>query len=327
MMTSSARGRILHLQRLSTEDGPGIRTTVFFKGCPLRCAWCHNPESISPRIEIQWYAVRCLNCRTCIRICPQQGLEMTADGLKIDRQRCRGCGTCAEACPANAVEALGRDVTVEEVLEELLKDRVYYETSSGGVTLSGGEPTMQPDFALELMRALREANIHTALDTCGLCLDSTLEILLHFTDLVLYDLKLMDDEAHQYFTGQSNRRILENLLYLRDWMDAHSHPPQLWIRTPLIPNATATDDNVSSIGRFLAQNLNGYVARWELCAFNNLCRDKYTRLNRDWQYATQPLLSLEELAHLEDVAKRSGVDAAIVQTSGATRLQEEPWSR
>jgi pyruvate formate lyase activating enzyme len=326
-MATTVRGRILHLQRLSTEDGPGIRTTVFLKGCPLRCAWCHNPESISPKVEMQWYAVRCLNCRTCVNVCPQQGLEMTVDGLRIDRQRCQGCGTCAEACPANAIEALGRDVTVEEVLDEVLKDRVYYETSGGGVTLSGGEPTMQPDFALALMRSLREAGIHTALDTCGLCLDTTLELLLPFTNLVLYDLKLMDDEVHQHFTGQSNRRILENLLHLRDWMDTHSPSPQLWIRTPLIPSATATDENVHSIGAFLAQNLNGYVACWELCAFNNLCRDKYTRLNRDWQFATQPLLLPDELAHLEDVARSSGVDTAIVQTSGATRLQEESCSR
>ncbi len=326
-MTTAIRGRILHLQRLSTEDGPGIRTTVFFKGCPLRCVWCHNPESISPRVEIQWYAVRCLNCRTCLGVCPQQGLEMTADGLRIDRQHCRGCGTCAEACPSNAIELLGRDVTVEEVLEELLKDRVYYDTSGGGVTLSGGEPTMQPEFALEVLRSLRKANVHTALDTCGLCTSTMLERLLPFTDLVLYDLKLMNNEAHQHFTGQPNRRILENLLYLREWMSAHSPAPELWIRTPLIPNATAVDENVRLIGAFLASNLNGYVTRWELCAFNNLCRNKYTRLNREWQYAEQPLLAADELAHLEDVAKSSGVDVTIVQTSGATRLQEETWSR
>jgi len=321
-MTSSVRGRILHLQRLSTEDGPGIRTTVFFKGCPLRCAWCHNPESISPRVEIQ-YATRCLNCRTCVRVCPQRGLEMTSDGLKIDRQRCQGCGDCAEACPSNAIEALGRDVTVEEVLDELLNDRVYYETSGGGVTLSGGEPTMQPEFAFELLRSLHEANIHTALDTCGLCTRAALERLLPFTDLVLYDLKLMDNKAHQHFTGQPNWRILENLLYLREWIDAHSSAPELWVRTPLIPEATATDENVQLIGAFLAKNLNGYVARWELCSFNNLCRDKYTRLNLNWQYAVQPLLSPDELAHLENIARQSGVDSAIVQASGATRLQEE----
>jgi pyruvate formate lyase activating enzyme len=181
MSVIEATGRILHLQRLSTEDGPGIRTTVFFKGCPLRCTWCHNPESFLPQPQTQWFAVRCLGCQTCIEICPNQCLTMTDSGLIIDRERCQGCGACAEACPTGALEILGRIVSVDELLYELLKDRTYYEKSGGGVTLSGGEPTLQAEFAEALLRALKNEEIHTALDTCGLTSQLTLErfIALH----------------------------------------------------------------------------------------------------------------------------------------------------
>ncbi|RPJ39773.1 MAG: glycyl-radical enzyme activating protein, partial [Chloroflexi bacterium] len=147
-------GIILHLQRLSTEDGPGIRTTVFFKGCPLRCAWCHNPESLSPRPQVQWLENRCIGCRTCLPACPRQALAMTPAGVARDRERCQVCGECAEICPANAHEMLGRSIPAALLAVELLKDRVYFEKSGGGVTLSGGEPTQQPDFALALLESL-----------------------------------------------------------------------------------------------------------------------------------------------------------------------------
>jgi len=312
-----ATGRILHLQRLSTEDGPGLRTTVFFKGCPLRCAWCHNPESLSPRPQIQWYAARCLACRTCEKTCPYHCLTLTAEGLKIDRERCDGCGDCAEACPANAIEALGKPVTDTALLKELLKDRAFYETSGGGVTLSGGEPTLQPDLAEALLRDLKAQGLPTALDTCGLCSQATLERLLPFSDLVLYDLKLIDAEQHRAFTGQPNGRILENVERLAAWLRAQPGRAKLWIRTPLIPEATTGDENLLGLGRFIAEHLDGLVEQWELCAFNNLCRDKYTRLGMEWAYAAQPLMTAEALAHCGQVARDSGVAPEIVQVTGA----------
>jgi pyruvate formate lyase activating enzyme len=315
-------GRILNLQRLSTEDGPGIRTTVFFKGCPLHCAWCHNPESISMQLQTQWIAVRCIGCKTCVETCPNNCLTMTADGLVIDRERCEACGKCVDACPSGAREMLGRTVTVEEVLAELLKDRAYYEKSGGGVTLSGGEPTFQPDLAEALLRGLKENGISTALDTCGLCTSRTLDRLLPYTDLVLFDLKLLSPSAHREFTGVSNEQVLQNLNHIRDYIRSQERSINLWIRTPLIPGATNTEENLSAIGRYLADQVDGMLTRWELCAFNNLCRDQYTRLGLEWTYAKTPLMTRAELAHCEQIAKASGFHPDLVLATGATRVIE-----
>jgi pyruvate formate lyase activating enzyme len=315
-------GRILHLQRLSTEDGPGIRTTVFFKGCPLHCAWCHNPESISTQLQTQWFKVRCIGCKSCVEACPNGCLVMTEIGLIIDRNRCEACGKCVEACPSGAREMLGRVMTVEEVLTELLKDRAFYEKSGGGVTLSGGEPTYQPDFAEALLRSLKEEGISTALDTCGLTSTHILDRLLPYTDLVLFDLKVLDPDLHREFTGVTNRQILENLAYVRKAIQQQHRWIKLWIRTPLIPGATANDENLSAIGHHLAGDMDDTIARWELCGFNNLCRDQYIRLGLEWTYATTPLMSPDDLQHYERIAKASGIRPELVQATGPTRPQE-----
>ncbi len=325
MITAPAReveGLILHLQRLSTEDGPGIRTTVFMKQCPLHCWWCHNPESISRKPELQWFESRCLGCQTCVNSCPRGCLVMTPAGLQIDRERCEGCGTCASKCPANAVELLGRRIGIEALVAELLKDRVYYEQSGGGVTFSGGEPLMQPGFTAAVFSRLQAAGIHTALDTCGLASDEALNRVLPYADLVLFDIKLIDPEKHRLYTGQSNEIILRNLLTIRDRMLAGELPRHLWIRTPLIPDATATYDNLTGIGQFIAEHLADVVERWELCAFNNLCRDQYKRLGIEWHYAGTPLMSRAELAQMADYARSSGVNPALVFPTGAARIED-----
>ncbi len=310
---------ILHLQRLSTEDGPGIRTTVFFKGCPLACAWCHNPESISPNPQVHWIENRCIDCETCVQTCPNGCLSMQAEGIVIDRQRCEACGQCVEACPGNALEMLGRRVDIDELYGELIKDKAYYEKSGGGVTASGGEPTLQADFVAGLFARLKGAGIHTALDTCGFCSPKSLEKLLPVTDLVLYDLKEIDPARHAAFTGQPNQRILENLLTLRKVLLERFPQTKLWIRTPLIPGATAAAENLLGLGAFIAQNLDGTLLRWELCAFNNLCKDKYQRLGKNWPYARVPLLSKAELSDLEQIARGSGPDPSLVLATGVTR--------
>lgn len=311
---------ILHTQRLSTEDGPGIRTTVFFKGCPLSCSWCHNPESISARPQLHWMEVRCIGCGICIKSCPHGYLIKQPAGIIRDRAACLACGRCAAECPAGAQEVLGKDTGMEELLAELLKDKVYYEKSGGGVTLSGGEPLMQPEFSAGLLRRLKESGVSTALDTCGLCSRSALERALPYTDLVLFDLKETDPDKHRQWTGQDNRRILDNLVYTSNFI-AEQPGKSLWIRTPLIPGATANRETIERVGRFICDNLGNNVQRWELCAFNNLCRDKYRRLDMEWEYATTPLMTRQEMSDCERIARDCGPGPDKTFVTGAARVE------
>ncbi len=314
---------ILEIVRMSTEDGPGIRTTVFFKGCALKCAWCHNPESISPRPQLVWVGTRCIGCRTCLSVCTENALDLTENGMRIDRNRCTACGACAEECPGTALEMLGKTWSVDDLVREVIKDRAYFETSGGGVTLSGGDPAMQSGFGGLFLKALRENGLHTAIDTCGYCAPEALDRLLPYAALVLFDLKLMDQDTHKRFTGHDNAGILENLLNVADYMRSHLHPRDLWIRTPIIPGATAASENISAIGKWISANINDVVCRWDLCAFNNLCRDKYLRLDLKWPFHDTPLLDAAVMDDLAAAARRSGVNPDIVFTSGATRLQTD----
>lgn len=306
------RGRVLNVQRMSTEDGPGIRTTVFLKGCPLRCTWCHNPESLSPRPEVVVHPERCIGCGSCREACPH-GCEPAA---------CEACGRCVAACPSGARELLGTDWEVDDLVREVAKDRAYFEASGGGVTVSGGEPTMQAPFVEALLAGCRESGIHVALDTCGACRPDVLMRLAARARLVLYDVKAIDSGRHRVLTGQGNEQILKNLVTLADWMGSQADSPGLWVRTPLVPGATAEASNVQGIGRFLAENVGGRLQRWELCAFNNLCRDQYLRLGRTWEFATEPLMTRQDLDRLLAVARASGVDPGAIRVTGATRLTE-----
>lgn len=312
---------ILHLQRFSTEDGPGIRTTVFFKGCPLRCAWCHNPESISPHKQVHWIETRCINCGTCLEICPKSALRKSEIGLHIDWSLCDGCGICVEECPGGALEMLGKEISVNDLADELEKDRVFYEQSGGGVTLSGGEPLTQSDFAFALLNELRARGIHVAVDTCLICKPETLRRALESSDMLLLDLKLMDAKSHKKFTGSDNRRVFENFKSAAGWL---KDMPQkrVWVRTPLIPGATAFEGNLHAIGVFLNETFNGGLERWELCAFNNLCKDKYRRLGMDWQFENTPLMTQADLVDCVRWAKSSGIQPDLVVPTGATRLRD-----
>jgi pyruvate formate lyase activating enzyme len=307
-------GTTFNIQRFSTKDGPGIRTTVFFKGCPLQCAWCHNPEGLSAAPELVWYDVRCIAARDCLEICPVNALRLTPQGMCIDRELCDTCGACADACPAGALEIIGRAWTPEALLAEVMKDAIFFETSGGGVTLSGGEPMMQADFLLAFAGLCREAELHIALDTCGVADWARFERLLPLVDLVLYDLKILDAGRHQVSTSIDNCRILENAQRV-----AHAGVP-MWIRTPIIPGHTASEANIAALGDWIASEL-PTVERWELLAYTNLGGPKYHRLDLPYALEDAPLLTRAEMEALHAAAVERVPEAI---WSGATRtLQQE----
>ena len=313
---------ILHYQRLSTEDGPGIRTTVFFKGCPLSCLWCHNPESIDIKPQLQWIESRCIGCNSCIETCDQHVLSRKANKLTIDRVLCSNCNRCVEECPTNALEMLGTKINTDQLMDEVLKDLTYYQKSDGGVTLSGGEPTLQSAFLCQALSKLKDKDIHTALDTCGLCNYQTLEKSFPYLDLILFDIKTINPQLHQQFTGHSNERILNNFIKLMDFLKRFPSEFELWIRTPLIPKSTAIKGNLEEIARFLIEHGLNQISRWELCAFNNLCNDKYLRLDQKWTYENEPLMTREQLDQCHQWVVDTGFPADKVIVTGASRIEK-----
>jgi pyruvate formate lyase activating enzyme len=300
---SNLSGMIFNIQRHSTEDGPGIRTTIFFKGCYMRCTWCHNPEGINSFPELVWYEVRCIGFKACMEACPTKALELTKEGVVIKRNYCNVCGECVKACPASALEVLGRVMTVDEVVGEASRDKVFYEKSGGGVTLSGGEPSMQPAFSIAIMRALRQQGVHLALDSCGGTSWKILHPLIKLADLILLDLKLMDESDHRRYTGIPLKRVLLNAREIAQTKKT------IWVRTPVIPGYTDTEENVRHIARFIKSEL-PTVGRYELLAFNNVCAPKYQRLDRHWELEKESPMSEEKMERLVSIAKEEGVNVA-----------------
>jgi pyruvate formate lyase activating enzyme len=297
------RGLVFDIKKFSIHDGPGIRTTVFFKGCPLNCEWCHNPESQAPRRELIVRTNRCIRCGACLEACSHGGVIQEGDAYVVDIGRCQLCGACVEACHAEAREIVGQVMTVAEVMAEVERDLAFYDESGGGATFSGGEPLAQPEFLAGLLGACRGAAIHTAVDTCGYAPWSVLDAIRGDVDLFLYDLKLMNDEAHRRLTGVSNRPILQNLRALSEGGAA------IILRVPIIPGINDSRDNARALAAFAAAlpRLQGI----DLLPYHPTAVDKYARMNRAYRLQGTRPPDAEDLAGIAQALQQAGVPVRI----------------
>lgn len=290
------KGTVFNIQKMSVHDGPGIRTTVFFKGCPLNCLWCSNPESQCVEKEIACFQARCVKCGYCAQVCPKDLIEKKPPFEITDRSQCDLCEICVKECCTNAKKIIGEEYTAEELVREILKDKSFYDSSGGGVTFSGGEPLMQQPFLLEVLKQCREKGIHTAIETTGFAdADKLLEAAAHL-DLVFFDVKQMDDEIHKKVTGVSNELILVNLVALAK---AHDN---IIVRIPVIPGINDSEENISRTAALTAELGIGTL---ELLPYHNLGEVKYGQLGREYALSEIKTPDENRMKEIADIAKTS----------------------
>lgn len=286
---SNASGNIFQIQRWSIHDGEGIRSTVFLKGCPLRCRWCANPESWNSTPEVLFFHERCTGCGRCVHVCDAGAITVEAGATKVfSTGKCRGCGKCCEVCPAGARKKMGSRVTVEEVMKVIKRDAIFYRESGGGVTFSGGEPFAQLEFLRQLVVSCNRLDINTAVETCGYFDWDQVKDIFEILDCVFVDIKHMDGQVHKKWTGVSNRRILENITLI-----SQMHP-NVVVRVPLIEEVNAGEQNIRRMCDFLRQNTR--VEGVEILPYHDFGESKYNALGAEFQTFTTP-----DAAKIEDV--------------------------
>lgn len=286
-------GYVTNIQRFSMHDGPGVRTTVFFKGCPLRCLWCHNPETYRFGWELRYDRASCMFCTSCVNACPSGALRIHEEAIGYDKTLCRSCGSCVNACPTGAIAETAACMSTEDILTEVLRDREMYRRSGGGVTLSGGEATAQPELAAALLEELKKEGIHTALDTCGFCEKGTFRSLSERADLILFDIKHSDPLRHKELTGQDNALILENFEQLEELGAA------VEIRVPVVPTMNSDDGVIRGIGNLIRGHR--CVRRVVLLGYHPLGQTKiydFDEHGRDLQLERPQSAELQRLAAL-----------------------------
>ncbi|MDR3334129.1 MAG: glycyl-radical enzyme activating protein [Treponema sp.] len=294
------QGIIFNIQKFSIHDGPGIRTVVFFKGCPLRCRWCSNPESQRPQPELLWDRAHCVRCLTCVGVCPPKALSQESDRIRCEQHTCTGCGDCVAACPSEALSCTGRVFTAAEVMEVCQADQVFYEESGGGVTLSGGEVLAQPDFAEELLILLGEAGIHRAIETSAYTVPELFQRITDRADLILFDLKHHHRERHFEGTGVYNDGIIENL------RTALARGRRILPRIPVIPGFNDGLDDAAAFTDLLQSLGAGAV---QLLPFHQFGHSKYALLGRDYGFTATKALHPEDLEAYKTVFETGGIEA------------------
>jgi pyruvate formate lyase activating enzyme len=282
------KGLVFNIQRFSVNDGPGIRTTVFLKGCPLHCKWCHNPESISPDEQLVLRADRCIRCGDCFALCKNQAVRRVDGGFSTVRDLCVECGECVEVCNAEAREIAGKEMTRAEVMNEVEKDVIFYEQSDGGASFSGGEPLLQHEFLHALLMACREKGIHTVVDTTGFTSPEILKRVSDFVDLFLFDLKTLDDQKHREYIGVSNSLILGNLKRLAEWKK------EVIVRIPIIPGVNDDLSGIRDSGAFVASL--GNVSEIHLLPYHTIGVEKYKRLGMEYEMEQTVPPSVDDLS-------------------------------